>query len=100
MFLIRFLLDFVFTVVDAILLIYFWVLIVRVIISWVAPNTYHPLVRMVYQMTEPVLAPVRRIIPPIGGLDFSVLIVMIFVQMVRSQLLPRLLAMLTYSPSM
>jgi YggT family protein len=100
MFLIKFFIDFVFTVADAILLIYFWVLIIRVIISWVAADSYHPLIRMVYQITEPVLAPVRRIIPPIGGLDFSVLIVIIFVQMVRTQLLPRLLVMLTYSSPM
>ena len=44
---------------------------------------YNPMEAMLYQLTEPFLAPVRRIIPPLGGLDLSVLIVIIAIQFLR-----------------
>ncbi|MBI1745793.1 MAG: YggT family protein [Acidobacteria bacterium] len=83
-----FILKFIATILDAVLWIYFWVLIARVVISWIRTDTFHPLIRMVYQITEPVLAPVRRVIPPMGGLDLSVLIVSVFIYLVRSEMVP------------
>ncbi|MCU4138324.1 MAG: Cytochrome b6 maturation protein CCB3/Ycf19 [Thermodesulfobacteria bacterium] len=69
--------------VDLFLTIYIWIIIARAIISWVNPDPYHPLVRFLYRVTEPVLAPVRRIIPPIAGIDISpviVIFVIFFIQ--------------------
>ena len=69
--------------VDLFLTIYIWIIIARAIISWVNPDPYHPLVRFLYKVTEPVLAPVRRIIPPIAGIDISpviVIFVIFFIQ--------------------
>ena len=60
----------------------FWVLIIRAIMSWFVQG-YNPMVGLLVQLTEPILAPVRRIIPPLGGLDLSVLIVLIAIQAVR-----------------
>ena len=55
-----------------------WILlIVRVLMSWIAPRGGGPLVAFVYQATEPILAPIRRIIPPTAGIDWSPLIAML-----------------------
>jgi YggT family protein len=51
--------------------LFFWLIIIRIIISWVSPGGYNPAVAMVYALTEPLLRPFRRIIPPIGGFDIS-----------------------------
>lgn len=50
---------------------YFWLLILSVVLSWVAPGSYSPGVVLVYQLTEPMLAPLRRLLPAMGGLDLS-----------------------------
>ncbi len=66
--------------VNLLLSVYVWIVIARVIISWVNAPYYHPVVRFIYRVTEPVLAPLRRVIPPIYGIDFTpaVLIFLIF----------------------
>ena len=51
--------------------IIFWSMIISVILSWVAPGSRSPGAELVYQITEPVLAPFRRLIPNLGGLDIS-----------------------------
>jgi YggT family protein len=79
-------------VVDLLLSIYVWIIIARAIISWVNPYPYHPVVRFLYRVTEPVLAPVRRIIPPIAGIDISPVIVIFliyFIQNILRQLMLR-----------
>ncbi len=72
--------------------IYFWALLIVVIISWVAPGNRHPGAMLLYQVTEPLLRPFRRIIPPVGGLDFSILAVFLLLYVVRDFLLPGLAA--------
>ena len=54
----------------------FWVILIRAIMSWFSQGN-NPIEYLMHQLTEPVLRPVRRIIPPIAGLDLSVLIVII-----------------------
>ena len=46
-------------------------LLVRVVVSWIAPMGGGPLIAFIYQATEPILAPIRRLLPPTGGLDWS-----------------------------
>lgn len=60
-------------------------LIVRAIASWVvaAGAGYNPMLSLLEQLTEPLLAPLRRIIPPLGGMDFSVLVALVVVQLVN-----------------
>jgi YggT family protein len=53
----------------------FALILVLVISSFVAPYSSHPILTLVRQLSEPVLAPVRKVIPPVGGLDFSVMFV-------------------------
>jgi len=76
--------------IDLLLSIYIWIIIARAIISWITPYPYHPLVRFLYKVTDPVLAPIRKIIPPIGGIDISPVIV-IFIIFIIQNLLHRLL---------
>ena len=65
----------------------FWVLILRAIMSWVVQG-YNPIAAVLAQLSEPILAPVRRVIPPIGGLDLSVLVVLIALQFLQILLMP------------
>ena len=59
----------------------------RVIISWLGRGSTHPLVLLVYRLTEPVLAPVRSILPSFGGLDFSPVLVLIGIQVLEQVLI-------------
>jgi YggT family protein len=61
-----------------ILAIFLWLmLIARVLLSWTNPGGGGGLVAFVYQMTEPILAPIRRVLPPTGGIDWSPLVAML-----------------------
>ncbi len=73
-------------VLDAILNIYFWAVLASVVISWVAPGSYHPGPQLIQQLTEPVFALARRVIPPIGGLDLSPILMFIIIRLLQSQL--------------
>lgn len=73
-------------VLDAILTIYFWAILASVIISWVAPGSYHPGPQLIQQLTEPVFSVARKVIPPIGGLDLSPIVIFIIIQILQSQL--------------
>jgi YggT family protein len=73
--------------------LYSWVIIAAALITWVSPDPRNPIVLFLRQVTEPVLAPVRRFLPPwkTGGLDFSPLIVILAIQFVERVILPGLL---------
>jgi YggT family protein len=65
-------------VLDLLFHIYSLILVIRVIVSWVNADPYNPLVRFLYQATEPVLYRVRRALPVVyGGIDFSPLVVLV-----------------------
>lgn len=71
-------------VIDIGLFIYMWIVIIRALISWVSPDPYNPIVRFLYRVTEPVLRPVRRVLPIGGmGIDFSPLIVILVIYFLR-----------------
>jgi len=53
------------------LMTYFFLIIAAVILSWVGTNLRHPVIPLVYQLTEPVMRPIRKVIPPIAGIDLS-----------------------------
>jgi YggT family protein len=72
--------------------LYSWVIIAAALITWVSPDPRNPIVTFLRQVTEPVLGPVRRFLPPwkTGGLDFSPLIVIIAIQFVERVIFPGL----------
>lgn len=66
--------------------IYTLILFVTVLLSWFPIPQDHPAVRVLRAITEPVLAPVRRVLPAMGGMDFSPLVVLILLQFLKSAL--------------
>lgn len=68
---------------NAILKIYFFAMIVMIILSWVAPNASHPGALLVMQLVEPIMAPVRKVIPPLGMIDLSPIVVFIAINLVN-----------------
>lgn len=61
-------------------------IILRVLLSWLRVGYYHPAARFLYQITEPLLAPLRRYIPPMGGLDFTPMVALIILWIVEQLL--------------
>jgi YggT family protein len=62
--------------------LYFWAVIAVVVISWIAPGSSHPAIQLVAQITEPVMRPVRKVMPSLGGLDLSPIIVFLILQVI------------------
>lgn len=50
---------------------YFFIVLASIVLSWVAAGSYHPMIILIHQLTEPVLAPFRKLLPAFGGMDFS-----------------------------
>ena len=59
---------------------YFILIIVMVVLSWFGRQWRHPLIPLVYQLTEPVLRPIRKVIPPISGIDLAPLLALIIIR--------------------
>ncbi|MCA9953586.1 MAG: YggT family protein [Anaerolineales bacterium] len=76
---------------------YTYLVFARVIFSWIRVDPYHPfwgpILRFVFQATEPIMEPVRRILPNMGGLDFSPIIVLIGLDLIRGLLIQLLLSL-------
>ena len=70
---------------------YMWILVARAVISWVSPDPYNPIVQFLERSTEPVLRPVRRLLPLPGGIDFSLLVVILGLVFLQQFLVPSLL---------
>lgn len=75
-------------VIDTAFTLVYWLIIIRVILSWIKPNIYDPhwrkILEIIYRLTEPVLAPIRRLLPQTNlGIDFSPLIAFIVLGMLR-----------------
>ena len=69
--------------VDFVLLLYIVLILGRVVLSFVGSDSYHPIVPLVLQLTEPVLRPFRRLLPDIGGIDFSPMVVLLAITLAR-----------------
>ena len=64
----------------------FYSVIASVILSWVAPNSHHPLLQIIEEISKNILAPVRKFMPPIGGLDFSPIIGLLILNLINNSL--------------
>jgi YggT family protein len=85
---------------SGLLQIYFWIVVIAVLLSWVQPDPYNPIVRTLYAMTEPVFDWVREHLPVyFGGLDLSPIVVIIAIQFVQRVLIMSLLQAMM-SPAM
>ncbi len=73
--------------------VFFFALIISVILSWVAPGTHNPAAELVNQICEPLLAPIRRILPNLGGLDLSPIFAFIALNLIDMLVINNLAAM-------
>ena len=65
---------------------YLIAIILIIVVSWIAPTSGHPTIVLLRQLTEPVMAPFRRMIPPLGGLDLSPLLIFLLINVVQIML--------------
>lgn len=79
-------------ILNTILSLLTYAIIIRAVLSWVRPNPNNPLVRLLNKVTDPIMRPLERIIPPLGGLDITPIIALVLIQVVQ-RFLPRLLGM-------
>jgi YggT family protein len=79
-----FLIDFVKIIFE----VMYWLVIVRVLLSWIPHDPYNPLIKFIYEVTEIVMGPVRRLLPlQAMGIDFSPIVVLILLQLAKSFLI-------------
>ncbi len=71
--------------------VFLFSILIQVILSWVNPGTYNPVSSILYSLNEPLLAPVRKFLPPMGGIDLSPMVAIIGIQVVKMLLIPPLL---------
>lgn len=79
------------TLASTILKLYFFALIAMIILSWVAPQSGHPGAVLVMQLVQPIMAPVQRVIPPLGMIDLSPIVVFIAINLIDSFVVGRLI---------
>jgi YggT family protein len=77
--------------------IFVFVVFARVILSWLNPDPYNPVAGLLDSLTEPVMRPARRLLPPVGGLDLSPVLVVIGLVLLRMLLIPPL-SLITGNP--
>jgi YggT family protein len=70
-------------IVGTLIDLYSLVVLAAVVMSWIRVDPRHQLARIVYRLTEPVLEPIRRVLPSAGGLDFSPLVLLIALRVLR-----------------
>jgi YggT family protein len=74
---------------QALLNLYFWIVIIAAVMTWIEPNPYNPIVRFLYAVTEPVFDFVREHLPVIfGGIDFSPIVVLVAIGFLQRVLIP------------
>ena len=77
-------------VCDVGLTVYYWLILIRALISWVSPDPFNPVVQFLERTTEPVLAPIRRLLPQMA-IDISPIIAFLIVVFLKSFLVQTLL---------
>lgn len=70
--------------------LFLFAILIQVILSWISPRGYNPVVNLIHSITDPLLRPARRVIPAIAGLDLSPMVVMIGLVLLKMLLLPPL----------
>jgi YggT family protein len=96
-----------FGILDLLLQIAMWIIILQAILSWLVAfnviNTYNSGVRSfiaaLHRMTEPLYRPIRRILPDFGGMDFSPMVVLLIIIIIRNYLIPGLFASIALGPA-
>ncbi len=75
-------------IVNTVFRLYEVIVIIRVLFSWIRVDQYHPVTQWIYRLTEPLLEPIRRVLPTGGiGIDFSPLLLLLLLSVARQMLL-------------
>lgn len=82
------------SLLDTTLVLFLVAIFVYVLMSWISPDPYHPMNRMLGSLVEPILAPFRRALPSLGGLDLSPMVVILLIYVLRMVLNNRLAPLL------
>ena len=82
---------FLFNVLDTLLQIYFYIVIIRALISWFNPDPRNKLYQLLYDITEPLLVRIRRLLPDMGGIDLSPIVLILGIQFIVRGILLRML---------
>lgn len=67
--------------------LYSFMILARVLLSWLNVNPYHPAVMFIHEVTEPLLKPLRNVIPPVGMFDISPIVALILLRILESLIL-------------
>ncbi len=85
-------------IIDIVLTFYMYIIIARALISWVNPDPYNPIVQFLYRVTEPVLNPLRRLVPVWKlGIDLSPMIALLIIFFLKRFLIPTLMQTARFS---
>lgn len=85
-------------VVTMLLNIYFYGLLIVIVLSWVAPHSQHPAIAILWQLMDPVMIPFRRLLPAMGGIDLSPILMFMLLNVLR--IFVRNIAAATHLPAM
>jgi len=80
--------------IDLTLNFYFYGMIILVVASFIAPHTYNPAISLINQLIDPLLRPIRKALPPMAGLDFSPMVLMFGIYLIRKYFIPVLASVL------
>ncbi|HIF51125.1 MAG TPA: YggT family protein [Thiotrichaceae bacterium] len=67
--------------IKEVIYVYLFIIFIQIVISWINPGAYNPITVIMYQLSEPILKPARKLIPSAGGFDFSPMVVIICLQL-------------------
>ncbi len=76
--------------INFVLIAYLWIVFARVVLSWVSPDPYNPIVQFIYRVTEPPLSRIRQYMPDMGGVDFSPMVLILAIVFLKDFLVPTL----------
>ncbi len=68
--------------------VFIFAILIQAVLSWITPGTYNPVTSVLFSLTEPVLRPLRRIVPPISGFDLTPLVAILGLQVLRMLVMP------------
>ena len=80
--------------ISTIINVFIYSIFATVILSWINPGAHNPVVTLLYKITEPIMQPFQRIIPPMGGMDFSPIAALLALQVLKMLLIPPLFALM------
>jgi YggT family protein len=88
---------FIAQIIQEILTVYFWIVIIAAVMTWIEPNPYNPIVRFLYAATEPAFDWVREHLPVVlGGIDLSPIVVLLVIEFIQVWLIPNAVHAMLY----